>query len=100
MDLTAANAGMGSFYRSAHELIFLFKNGTGSHRNNVQLVRFGLYRTNVWSYAGANTFSRAGSKGDLLSLHPTPKPVALIADAIKTALHARTSSLIRSIREI
>lgn len=77
------NAGMGSFYRSAHELIFLFKNGTGSHRNNVQLGKFGRYRTNVWSYAGVNTFSRSGPEGDLLSLHPTPKPVTLIADAIK-----------------
>lgn len=80
---TKTNAGMGSFYRSAHELIFLFKSGTGSHRNNVQLGKFGRYRTNVWSYAGANTFSRSGSDGDLLAQHPTPKPVALIADAIK-----------------
>ena len=76
------NAGMGSFYRSAHELIFLFKNGTGSHRNNIQLGKFGRYRTNVWNYAGVNALSRSG-EGDLLSLHPTPKPVSLIADAIK-----------------
>ena len=80
---TKTNAGMGSFYRSAHELIFLFKNGTSSHRNNVQLGRFGRNRTNVWSYPGANNFSRSGPEGDLLSLHPTPKPVALVADAIK-----------------
>ncbi|MGB8028023.1 MAG: site-specific DNA-methyltransferase [Terracidiphilus sp.] len=77
------NAGMGSFYRSAHELIFLFKNGEASHRNNVQLGQFGRYRTNVWKYPSANTFSRSGPEGDLLALHPTPKPVALIADAIK-----------------
>lgn len=77
-----SNGGMGSFYRSAHELVFLFKNGTGSHRNNVQLGKFGRYRTNVWNYPGANTFSRS-EKGNLLALHPTPKPVALIADAIK-----------------
>lgn len=77
------NGGMGSFYRSAHELIFLFKNGTASHRNNVQLGKFGRYRTNVWNYPSANTFSRSGPDGDLLASHPTPKPVALIADAIK-----------------
>ncbi len=78
-----SNGGMGSFYRSAHELVFLFKNGTGSHRNNVQLGKFGRYRTNVWNYPGANSFSRSDSEGNLLALHPTPKPVALIADAIK-----------------
>jgi len=77
------NAGMGSFYRSAHELIFLFKNGVGSHRNNIQLGKFGRSRTNVWNYPAANTFSRSGPDGDLLASHPTPKPVALIADAIK-----------------
>jgi DNA modification methylase len=78
-----SNGGMGSFYRSAHELVFLFKNGTGSHRNNVQLGKFGRNRTNVWNYPGANSFSRSDSEGNLLALHPTPKPVALIADAIK-----------------
>jgi DNA modification methylase len=77
------NGGMGSFYRSAHELVFLFKNGTGSHRNNIQLGKFGRYRTNVWNYPGVNSFSRSDSEGDLLALHPTPKPVALIIDAIK-----------------
>ena len=78
-----SNGGMGSFYRSAHELVFLFKNGTGPHRNNIQLGKFGRYRTNVWNYPGANSFSRSRSEGNLLALHPTPKPVALIADAIK-----------------
>jgi DNA modification methylase len=77
------NGGMGSFYRSAHELIFLFKNGDAPHRNNVQLGKFGRYRTNVWNYPSANTFSRSGPEGNLLALHPTPKPVALIADAIR-----------------
>jgi DNA modification methylase len=77
-----SNGGMGSFYRSAHELVFLFKNGTGSHRNNVQLGKYGRYRTNVWNYPGANTFSHS-DEGNLLALHPTPKPVALIEDAIK-----------------
>ncbi len=80
---TKNNGGMGSFYRSAHELIFLFKNGGSSHRNNIQLGRFGRYRTNVWNYPSANTFSRSDPDGDLLALHPTPKPVALIEDAIK-----------------
>jgi DNA modification methylase len=68
---------------AAHELIFLFKNGSASHRNNVQLGKFGRYRTNVWNYPSANTFSPSGPDGNLLALHPTPKPVALIADAIK-----------------
>jgi DNA modification methylase len=77
------NAGMGSFYRSAHELILLFKNGEASHRNNIQLGKFGRCRSNVWAYPSANNFSRSGPDGDLLALHPTPKPVALIADAIK-----------------
>jgi DNA modification methylase len=77
------NGGMGSFYRSAHELVFLFKSGTGSHRNNIQLGKFGRYRTNVWNYPRANSLFRSDSEGDLLALHPTPKPVALIVDAIK-----------------
>jgi DNA modification methylase len=78
-----SNGGMGSFYRSAHELVFLFKNGTASHRNSIQLGKFGRNRTNVWNYPGANTSSRSDSEGSLLALHPTPKPVALIVDAIK-----------------
>jgi DNA modification methylase len=77
------NGGMGSFYRSAHELIFLFKNGTGAHRNNIQLGKFGRNRTNVWNYPGANSFSRSHPEDKLLAFHPTPKPVALIADAVK-----------------
>jgi DNA modification methylase len=84
-----SNGGMGSFYRSAHELVFLFKNGTGSHRNNIQLGKFGRYRTNVWNYPGANTFSRSDGEGNLLALHPTPKPVALIIDAIKDSTARR-----------
>lgn len=77
------NGGMGSFYRSAHDLVFLFRNGAASHRNNIQLGKFGRNRTNVWNYPAANTFSRSGPDGDLLALHPTPKPVSMIADAIK-----------------
>jgi DNA modification methylase len=76
------NGGMGSLYRSQHEMIFVFKSGKGSHRNNIQLGKFGRNRTNVWRYPGANTMSRTGEEGDLLALHPTVKPVALIADAL------------------
>ena len=76
------NAGMGSLYRSQHELIFVYKNGTAAHRNNIQLGKFGRHRSNVWSYPGANSFGQHGEEGKLLDLHPTVKPVALIADAI------------------
>lgn len=79
---TKPNAGMGSMYRSQHELVFVFKNGRESHRNNIQLGQFGRYRTNVWHYPGANSFSRSTDEGNLLELHPTVKPVALVADAI------------------
>ena len=75
------NGGMGSFYRSQHELIFAFKNGTAPHINNFSLGQGGRYRTNVWSYAGANTFRRG--REDDLAWHPTVKPVALVADALK-----------------
>lgn len=74
--------GMGSFYRSQHELVFVFRNGKASHRNNVQLGKFGRNRTNLWQYPGANTLSRQGDDGNLLALHPTVKPVSLVADAI------------------
>ena len=76
------NGGMGSFYRSRHELIFVFRNGKGPHRNNVQLGQYGRNRTNVWEYPGVNTLSKHGDEGNLLALHPTVKPVQLIADAI------------------
>jgi DNA modification methylase len=76
------NGGMGSLYRSRHELIFVFKHGNGSHRNNVQLGRFGRNRSNVWCYPGVNSFARSGAEGNLLSLHPTVKPVGMVADAI------------------
>jgi DNA modification methylase len=79
---TKHNAGLGSLYRSQHELVFVFKSGKESHRNNVQLGQFGRSRSNVWPYPGANSFARAGSEGNLLALHPTVKPVALVADAI------------------
>lgn len=76
------NGGMGSFYRSRHELVFVFRSGKGSHRNNVQLGKFGRYRTNVWEYPGVNTLSKQGEEGNLLAMHPTVKPVQLVADAL------------------
>jgi hypothetical protein len=76
------SGGMGSFYRSRHELIFVFRNGQRQHRNNVQLGCFGRNRTNVWEYPGINTLSRQSSEGNLLALHPTVKPVALVADVL------------------
>jgi DNA modification methylase len=76
------NGGMGSLYRSQHELVFVFKNGNEMHSNNVQLGRFGRYRTNVWHYPGMNSFSRSTGEGNLLELHPTVKPVALVADTL------------------
>jgi DNA modification methylase len=79
---TKNNGGMGSFYRSQHELIFVFRNGKGKHRNNVQLGQYGRNRTNVWEYPGVNTFSKQTDEKNLLSLHPTVKPVALVADAL------------------
>jgi len=75
------NGGMGSLYRSRHELVFVFRNGAEAHRNNVQLGRFGRNRTNVWNYPGANVFKRNGRKSDL-DLHPTVKPIAMVTDAI------------------
>ncbi|MBV9200511.1 MAG: DNA methylase N-4, partial [Alphaproteobacteria bacterium] len=76
------NAGMGSLYRSQHELVFVFKHGSHEHRNNVQLGRFGRNRSNVWRYPGGNSFGRCTEEGNLLALHPTVKPVAMVADAI------------------
>jgi DNA modification methylase len=73
---------MGGFYRSRHELIVVFKHGRNGHRNNIQLGQFGRNRSNVWAYPGANSFARGGEEGNLLALHPTVKPVALVADAI------------------
>jgi DNA modification methylase len=75
------NAGQGSFYRSQHELIGVFRVGAAPHLNTIELGRHGRSRSNVWHYAGANTF-RAGRMNDLRA-HPTVKPVAMIADAMK-----------------
>ena len=79
---TKPNAGMGSFYRSQHELVFALKVGPGRHRNNVQLGAYGRNRSNVWAYAVGPGFGRAGEEGHLAALHPTVKPTAMIADAI------------------
>jgi DNA modification methylase len=76
-----ANGGMGSLYRSAHELVLVFHARGTKHRNNVQLGRFGRNRTNVWNYPGMNSFARRG-RSRALDLHPTVKPIAMVADAI------------------
>jgi DNA modification methylase len=75
------NGGMGSFYRSQHELIAAFKVGTASHINTFGLGDTGRYRTNVWRYPGVNSFGRG--RDEALAMHPTVKPVALVADAIR-----------------
>lgn len=75
------NAGMGGLYRSQHELVGVYVVGDATHRNNVQLGKFGRNRSNVWSYPGVNTF-RKGRAADLID-HPTVKPVAMIEDAIR-----------------
>ncbi len=76
-----SNAGMGSLYRSKHELIFVYRVGNAPHFNAVELGRHGRNRTNVWDYASVNSF--LGSRRDDLALHPTVKPTALVADAIQ-----------------
>lgn len=75
------NGGMGTFYRSQHELILAFKKGQAPHVNNFGLGDTGRYRTNVWRYPGVNTFS--SDRDEALAMHPTVKPLALVADAIK-----------------
>ena len=78
---TKTTPGQGSFYRSQHEFVLVFKHGTAPHLNNFELGQHGRTRSNVWHYAGVNTF-RAG-RMDELGMHPTVKPVALVADAMK-----------------
>ena len=84
------SAGMGTCYRSQHELIWLMKNGTGPHINNFLLGQKGRHRTNVWSYPGLN--GAVPDRQKLLALHPTVKPLALISDAIKDC--SKTGGLI------
>ena len=76
-----SNAGMGSLYRSKHEMVFVQRVGTGPHANMVELGRHGRNRTNVWDYPSVN--SMAGSRREDLALHPTVKPVAMVADAFQ-----------------
>jgi DNA modification methylase len=75
------NAGMGTFYRSQHELVFAFKKGQAPHINNFELGQHGRSRSNVWKYAGVNTMK--ADRMEELAMHPTVKPLALVADAIR-----------------
>jgi DNA modification methylase len=77
---------MGSLYRSQHEFLFVFKSGAAPHINNVELGKHGRNRTNIWSYAGVNSFG--ADRSDLV-LHPTVKPVAVVADAIRDCSHRK-----------
>jgi DNA modification methylase len=78
------NAGMGSSYRSAHEFVFVYKNGSARHINNVELGRFGKSRTNVWQYAGMSSFGK--DRDTSLAGHPTPKPLALALALVSDAI--------------
>ena len=75
-----SNPGMGSLYRSQHELVFVFKSGTGRHTNNIELGKYGRNRTNIGHYDSATAQGRKGN--NLLELHPTAKPVQLVMDAL------------------
>ena len=75
------NGGMGTFYRSKHELIFVFKHGDAPHTNSFGLGDGGRYRTNVWDYAGISSVGKA--RDNQLAMHPTVKPVAMVADALR-----------------
>ncbi len=77
------NGGMGSLYRSQHELIAVYKHGKSPHINNVELGKHGRYRSNIWSYAGMNSFG--AHRDETLAMHPTVKPIALVRDAILDA---------------
>lgn len=81
------NGGMGSLYRSRHELIFVFKSGDSSHINNIQLGKHGRYRTNVWEYTSVNSLRQ--NRGQNLIMHPTVKPINLVADAIRDCSRRR-----------
>ena len=77
--------GLGKFYRSKHELIFIFKVGTAQHVNNFGLGGGGRYRTNVWDYGGVNGFRQG--RDEELAMHPTVKPADLVADALLDCSH-------------
>jgi DNA modification methylase len=85
------NAGMGTFYRSKHELVFVYKVGQGAHVNNFGLGDTGRYRTNVWDYAGITGLGPA-ARAEALEMHPTVKPIALVADALRDC--SRRGSLV------
>jgi DNA modification methylase len=76
---------MGSLYRSQHELVWVFKQGTAPHTNNVELGKHGRYRSNLWTYPGANSFG--ADRDEVLAHHPTPKNTAMLADAILDVTH-------------
>jgi DNA modification methylase len=76
------NGEQGSLYRNQHELVFVFKCGKGIHRNNIQLRQYGRHRTNVWRYRHVNSLCQSNEEGGLSEVHPTIKPVELVADAI------------------
>lgn len=76
-----SNPGMGSFYRNAHELCFVYKHGSATHINNFELGQYGRSRSNVWTYAGMNVFGK--DRDALLTMHPTVKPLPLLIDMIK-----------------
>jgi DNA modification methylase len=82
-----SNAGQGSFYRSQHEFIVVFRVGKAPHLNNIELGRHGRSRSNVWTYRGVNTFG--AGRMDALRSHPTVKPVALVADAMRDCTRRR-----------
>lgn len=77
--------GMGSFYRSQHELVFIYARSGALSQNNVQLGRFGRSRSNVWTYPAASSLARTAEEGNPLAMHPTVKPLALICDILLDA---------------
>jgi DNA modification methylase len=81
------NGGMGALYRSQHELVFVFKSGKAKHINNVELGKHGRNRSNLWTYAGQTSFGK--NRDAELALHPTVKPLALVADAIRDCSHRK-----------
>jgi DNA modification methylase len=78
---------MGRFYRSHHEMVYVYKKRDAPHINNFELGQHGRYRTNVWQYPGVNSFKGKGL--NLLALHPTVKPVSLFADAMRDCSHRK-----------
>jgi len=90
------NAGMGSLYRSQHELVCVFKAGNADHTNNIELGRHGRNRSNLWTYRGLNSFG--ADRNELLASHPTVKPVLMIADAIRDVTKCNGHALISALK--